>query len=88
MKNLTNLALLLCLAGGAATQAGCASDSSVSSADPAKDPYPWCADQRREAADRMPTLSNATAEELEKRDRYVDAHVAKDCQQPLSPTHP
>lgn len=88
MKNLTTLVLLLCLASAAATVTSCASDSSLSSRDPASDPYPWCADQRREAADRMPALTSATPEELEKRDRYVDANVDQACQQATSPTHP
>lgn len=88
MKNLTILAILLGLASVGAMLSGCATSDDLSSLEPGNDPFPWCADQRREAAERMPALTGATSEELAKRDRYVDAHVDQACQQATSPTHP
>lgn len=88
MRSLTKFAILLCLASGSAAISSCASDANLSSREPGSDPFPWCADQRREAAERMPALTHATPEQLAERDGYLDAHVDLACQQATSPTHP
>lgn len=84
MKNLT-CPILLVLASSVAGISGCAPSQGLVSRDQAEDPYPWCADQRREAIERMPS-SASTPEDLRKRDRYIDAHVAKSCQTFSHPT--
>lgn len=82
MKSLTNLTSLLALMGSLLLLGGCVSGTELSNQDPGVDPYPWCADQRREAAEHMPKATDSSSETLEKRDRYIDAHVDKACQHP------
>lgn len=67
---------------------GCASQPQTN-LDVPNDPYPWCADQRREAAQFAPTLDGSDrAEEL--RQTQINASVDMACQnRPIQlPTHP
>ncbi|HVK51036.1 MAG TPA: hypothetical protein VM469_04765 [Pseudoxanthomonas sp.] len=87
MRKFTNTLVLMFSAIGIVASSGCASNK-VTSAEQRVDPFPWCADERRESTNHMPPPTGSSEADWKDREPFENAPVSIACQQPASPVHP